>query len=77
MLDKFQQEKSAYCPIKVVYALNPINANGSIGTSNPYWTANPLAQITQATMEDPNPVIYAQGMKLTEFLDGGVWPEVP
>jgi hypothetical protein len=75
MLDKFQQEKSTYCPIKVVYALNPVNADGTVGTSNPYWTANPLAQLTQATMEDPNPIINVQGMKLIEFLDGGVGPK--
>ena len=34
MLDKFQQDKSTYCPIKVVYALNPENFDGSFGTSN-------------------------------------------
>jgi hypothetical protein len=71
MINKFQEEKPTYCPIKVVYALNPVNANGSIGTSNPYWTADPLAQVAQATMEDPNPIISVQGLKLTEFLDHG------
>ena len=76
MINKFQQEKPQYCPIKVVYALNPENFDGSVGTSNPYWTANPLAQVTQtdldeSTHEDTNPIIKVQDMKLTEYLNHG------
>jgi hypothetical protein len=72
----FQQEKPGYCPIKVVYALNPENFDGSFGTSNPYWTAYPLAQAVQtntddSTLEDTNPIISVQGLKLTEYLDHG------
>jgi hypothetical protein len=70
MIDKFQQEKPQYCPITTVYSLNPINFDGSWGTSNPYWTADPLAQRAQTT-GNRNPIITVQGMKLTEFLDHG------
>ena len=80
MVNKLQQEKPGYCPVKVVYALNPEKFDGSIGTSNPYWTANPLAQTAQtntddSTMEDTNPVITIEVMnkelKLTEYLNHG------
>jgi hypothetical protein len=71
MIDKFQQEKPQYCPIRAVYALNPIKSDGSWGTSNPYWTADPLAQTAETTMQDRNAIISVQGMKLTEFLDHG------
>jgi len=76
MIDKFQQEKPGYCPIKVVYALNPIRFDGGAGTSNPYWTATPLAQAVEtslddSTQEDTNPIITVQGLRLTEFLDHG------
>src|SRR3954454_3984819 len=39
MMQNFDQEKlGKYCPIRAVYALNPIKSDGSWGTSNPYWT---------------------------------------
>jgi len=73
MLNKFQQENSTNCPIREVYALNPKNFDGSIGTSNPYWTAEPLAQTAQTTVaestESTNAVITVEGLKLTEYLD--------
>lgn len=76
MINKFQQEKPEYCPISVVYALNPSNFDGGVGTSNPYWTANPLAQMVQtnlddSTQEDTNPIITVLGLKLTEYLNHG------
>lgn len=72
MIDKFYEEKlGKYCSIAAVYALNPFKPDGTWGTSNPYWTAGPLAQTAQITAEDRNPVISVQGMKLTEFLDHG------
>ncbi len=76
MMKQFQQEKPDYCPIKVVYALNPVNFDGTTGTSNPYWTANPLAQVVQtnlddSTQEDTNPIIAIQGIRLTEYLNHG------
>lgn len=75
MMDKFGQAKPDYCPIRVVYALNPENFDGSIGTSNPYWTADPLAQRWTIPPGNPNPIISVQVMnqilKLTEYLNHG------
>lgn len=76
MIREFQLEKPDYCPINVVYALNPVNFDEATGTSNPYWTANPLAQMVQtnlddSTQEDTNPIITVHGMKLTEYLNHG------
>ena len=78
MMNKFQQQNFS-CPVKVVYALNPRNFDGSNGTSNPYWTAEPLAQMAQATLdstlENANAIITVQVMddtlKLTEYLNHG------
>jgi hypothetical protein len=73
MMNKFQQEKPSYCPVSTVYALNPIKffhpgGRPEIGTSNPYWTAEPLAQ--RATNQ--NPIITVDDMILTETLGNGV-----
>jgi hypothetical protein len=77
MMDAFQQEKSTYCLVSTVYALNPYkNAAPSpeIGTSNPYWTANPLANAYHdpTSGKNPNPIIEVNTMRLTEFLPGAV-----
>ena len=82
MIGRFQQEKPDYCPIQVVYALNPIKPGNMIGTSNPYWTANPLAQVAQtrldgSTPQNTNPIIAVKistetdPLILTEKLDNG------
>lgn len=74
MVNKFQQQNS-YCPIRTVYAVNPRLANGDNGTSNPYWTAEPLAQATQTTLDsqlsNSNAVITVQDKRLTQKLDNG------
>jgi hypothetical protein len=78
MMRNFHQEKlGKYCPIREIYALNPIKSDGSWGTSNPYWTANPLAQTAETTMEDRNAIISVQGLNLTEFLDHGEGSKIP
>ena len=65
MMNTFEQQ-TVNCPISTVYALNPKKfATGpDIGTSNPYWTANPLAQETMGR----NPIIEVKDMRLTELL---------
>jgi hypothetical protein len=79
MMGNFQQGR---CPIKAVYALNPfLPPNGDWGTSNPYWTAQPLAQVSQTTPDQPtqntNPIITVQvssetdPLMLTEYLNNG------
>ena len=80
MISSFQQQQQEprNCPVKAVYALNPKDANGNIGTSNPYWTAEPLAQVAQATpaeaTDNTNAIISVEGLKLTEKLDHGEGP---
>jgi hypothetical protein len=70
MMNAFQQEKPAYCPVSTVYALNPYKnaVGGEIGTSNPYWTANPLANDTSGQ----SPIIEAKTMRLIELLPAAV-----
>jgi hypothetical protein len=70
MMNAFQQEKPTYCLVSAVYALNPYKnaVGGEIGTSNPYWTADPLADDTSGQ----NPIIEVKTMRLTELLPGAV-----
>jgi hypothetical protein len=73
MMNKFQQETPTYCPVSTVYALNPVKSllpGGvpEIGTSNPYWSAEPLAQ----SIMGQNPIITVDDMMLTETLGNGV-----
>lgn len=78
MMSKFQQQ-SPSCPVKAVYALNPRNFDGGNGTSNPYWTAEPLAQMAQntqdSTLANTNAIITVEVMgdslKLTQYLNHG------
>jgi hypothetical protein len=80
MIDNFQQQQQEpkNCPIRAVYALNPRDANGNIGTSNPYWTAEPLAQVAQTApaeaTDNTNAIITVEGMRLTEKLNQGEGP---
>ena len=66
MMDHFQATQS-YCPVTTVYSLNPILPSGGNGTSNPYWTAVPLAQ--KALLQ--NPIITIGGTILDEYLRQG------
>lgn len=56
-----------YCPVATVYAVNPIKPDGSVGTTNPYFTARPLANIVM-NME---PIIKVADQRLGEFLENG------
>jgi hypothetical protein len=77
MVDQLQRQNTN-CPITAVYAIYPRKPDGSIGTSNPYWTAEPLAQVAQTTLgeaaESTNAIITVDGKKLTEKLDQGEAP---
>jgi hypothetical protein len=42
MIEGFQRNN---CPVSSVYTMSSYNANGSIGTTNPYYTAYPSANV--------------------------------
>ena len=61
MIEGFQGNN---CPVSWVYAMSSYNANGSIGTSNPYFTGYPSANVLpQKTPQDT-----LGTRKLLEFL---------
>jgi len=61
MIEGFQADN---CPVSWVFAMSSYNANGSIGTSNPYFTALPSARVLP--QKTPQDTIGTR--KLLEFL---------
>ncbi len=63
MIEGFQGNN---CPVSWVYAMSSYNANGSIGTSNPYFTGYPSANVLpQKTPQDT-----LDHRRLLEYLPG-------
>src|SRR5262249_31402226 len=56
-----------YCPVATVYAVNPIKPDGSFGTTNPYFTARPLANIVM----NKEPIIKVADQRIGELLKNG------
>src|SRR5215813_9427666 len=56
-----------YCPVATVYAVNPIKPDGSVGTTNPYFTARPLANIVM----NKEPIIKVADQRIGELLKNG------
>jgi hypothetical protein len=56
-----------YCAVNKVYAIHPKKPDGTYGTTNPYYTARPLANIV---MND-NPVISVENLRLGSMLQNG------
>jgi hypothetical protein len=57
-----------YCPVSTVYSIHPKKPrDGTYGTTNPYYTARPLAN---AVMKD-NPIISVGGHRLGSKLEDG------
>jgi hypothetical protein len=56
-----------YCPVAAVYAVNPIKPDGSVGTTNPYFTARPLANIVM----NKEPIIEIENHRIGEFFVNG------
>jgi hypothetical protein len=54
-----------YCPVKLVYSVNPIKPGGESGTTNPFFTARPLANI----LMNLDPIIEIGGKRIDEFLE--------
>ena len=61
MIEGFQENN---CPVSWVYAMSSHNANGTIGTSNPYYTAYPSASV----LPQKTPQNTIGNRKLFEFL---------
>jgi hypothetical protein len=56
-----------YCPVSTVYAIHPKKPGGTYGTTNPYYTARPLANVVM----DDNPIISVEGHRLGSLLEDG------
>jgi hypothetical protein len=56
-----------YCPVSAVYSIHPKTPDGTYGTTNPYYTARPLAN---AVMND-NPIISVENLRLGSMLQNG------
>jgi hypothetical protein len=54
-----------FCPVKFIYAVNPIKPGGVVGTTNPYKTAEPLAR----DLTKQEPIIKIGGKNIDEFLE--------
>ena len=54
-----------YCPVKFVYSVNPIKPTGAGGTTNPFFTARPLANI----LMNLDPIIDIGTKRIDEFLE--------
>ncbi len=54
-----------YCPVKFVYSVDPIKPGGESGTTNPFFTARPLANI----LMNLDPIIQIGGKRIDEFLE--------
>jgi hypothetical protein len=63
MIEGFQGNN---CPVTWVYAMSSYNANGSIGTSNPYYTGFPSANVLR--QKTPQDTIGHR--RLLEYLPG-------
>jgi hypothetical protein len=64
MITAFELRQN-YCPVKFVYAVNPFKPGGETGTTNPYFTARPLANI----LTNLNPIIEIDNKRIDEFLE--------
>jgi hypothetical protein len=56
--------KEDFCPIKYVYAVNPINPNGFGGTTNPFFTGKPLSD----TVMNLDPIVDIDGKRIDQNL---------
>jgi hypothetical protein len=59
-----------YCAVGTVYALHPRKPDGTYGTTNPYYTARPLANIVM----NANPIISIGTHRLGSMLVDGEGP---
>lgn len=53
-----------YCPVKFIYSVNPVKPGGEAGTTNPYFTARPFANIVM----NLNPIIEIGTKRIDEYL---------
>jgi hypothetical protein len=58
------EAKEELCPVKAVYSVNPINPDGHGGTTNPFFTAKPLAN----ELMDLDPIVEISGEILDQKL---------
>jgi len=64
MITAFELSKN-YCPVGSVYSVNPVKPGGEKGTTNPYFTARPLANVVM----NLNPIIEVDNKPIDEFLE--------
>ena len=64
MITAFELAKN-YCPVKFVYSINQIKPAGETGTTNPFFTARPLANVIM----NLNPITEIDNKRIDEFLD--------
>jgi len=64
MITAFQIIKD-YCPVGAVYAVSRIKPGGIIGTTNPFFTARPLATVIM----NANPIEKIDNLPIDEFLE--------
>lgn len=69
MLESYKPVNKNYCPVRWVYAVSINKPDGSLGTSNPYYTASPLAESAMGT--GANPITKIGNRRLGEFLENG------
>ncbi|MFM8442380.1 MAG: hypothetical protein ACKN9W_03435 [Methylococcus sp.] len=69
MLESFKPVNKNYCPVRWVYAVSIYKPDGSLGTSNPYYTALPLAESAMGI--GANPITKIGNRRLGEFLENG------
>lgn len=69
MLDSYKPINKNYCPVRWVYAVSINKPDGSLGTSNPYYTSLPLTESTMGI--GAKPITKIGNKRLGEFLENG------
>ena len=64
MITAFEIAKD-YCPVKFVYSISQIKPAGEAGTTNPFFTARPLANVIM----NLNPITEIDNKRIDEFLE--------
>jgi hypothetical protein len=54
-----------YCPVKFVYSVDPVKPGDIMGTTNPYFTARPFANIVM----NLDPITKIDNKHIDEFLE--------